>query len=146
LLSFAEVEERLIEAMQTCWRQPDRERGWHRLRAMWPDFRRHTWFGDYGDTGDGVSTPTLRPASSTRAELAAMDEAFGWVEAATADERKVIAMAISARASGNARVSWLALVSEGARPDPALSGSADKLRMQYSRGMRKVVKRANRGR
>jgi hypothetical protein len=132
--------------MQTCWRQPDRERGWHRLRAMWPDFRRHTWFGDYGDTGDGVSAPLLRPASSTRAELAAMEEAFGWVEAATADERKVIAMAISARASGNTRVSWLALASSDGRPDPALSGSADKLRMMYSRGMAKVMKRANRGR
>jgi hypothetical protein len=146
LLSFAEVEERLIEAMLTCWRHPDRERAWLRVKALWPDVQAEP--GDHDARGGDMTSSDvkLRPLSATRRDIGEMEEAFGWVDGASPAERKVISMAISARASGNTRVSWLALASSDGRPDPALSGSADKLRMMYSRGMAKVMKRANRGR
>jgi hypothetical protein len=145
LLSYAEVEERLIEAMLTCWRHPDRERAWLRVKALWPDVQAEP--GDHDARGGDLTSSDvkLRPLSATRRDIAEMEEAFGWVDAASSDERKVISKAITARASGDTRVSWLALAC-GGRADPALTGTADKLRMTYSRGMAKVMKRANRGR
>ena len=57
VLSFEDVQERLVEAIRVVWRQPDRERAWLTVRAYWPDIQRHTAFGDYDDRGgDGTSS------------------------------------------------------------------------------------------
>lgn len=136
-LSFEDVQGRLVEAMLVAWRLPDREAGWHRIKAMWPDIRRHTWFGDYGDTD-----PDARPAPSplTRMELADMDTAFAWLDVVKADDRKLIGLALRALARGESRVPWRRLL----KP-MGLSIGAHGLRKRYSRAMMKVVERANGG-
>ncbi len=140
MLSFAEVEERLVQALLVCWRQPDRERGWLRLRAHWPDVTRELSAGDYDARGaeHSSSDVALRPASLTRAEVGEMEEAFGWLAAVEGDDRRVIGLAIAALARGEARVPWLKLL----KP-MGLKRGAEGLRKRYSRAMNRVTVAAN---
>lgn len=137
LLSFDDVQERLVEAMRCSWRQPDRERGWIKVRSLWPAFRRHTWFGDYGES---ASDAVPRSAPLSRREIAQMDQAFSWVEAVSGDDRRLIGLAVSALARGEGRVPWRRLLGP-----MGLKLGSDGLRMRYGRAMRKVVERANGG-
>jgi len=138
LLTFGDVEERLVAAMLICWRQPNRERGWQQLKAVWPDVFRHTALGDWGDTVDGVSNPDLRPASATRADIAEMEEAFGWLDHVDPADRKLIGLAISRLAGGAAQIPWLKLL----RP-MGLARGAEGLRKRYERAMGAMVRRIN---
>lgn len=139
-LAFDDVQDRLVEAMLTCWRHPDRERGWLRVKAMWPDVMAEA--GDYDGRGaDGTSSDVaIRPASLTRRDVAEMEEAFGWVEAVAPDDRKLVGLAISMLARGRREVSWSRLL----RP-MGLRRGAGGLRMRYGRAMALVAARANGG-
>lgn len=112
LLSFEEVQERLVEAIRVTWRTPDRERAWLTVRAYWPDIQRHTSLGDYDDRGgEGVSSDVkLRPAALTRAEVADAEEALSWLDAVPATDRKLIGLVIVALASGARQVPWSRLL------------------------------------
>ncbi|MES1985490.1 MAG: DUF6362 family protein [Pseudomonadota bacterium] len=135
--SFEDVQERLVEAMLCAWRLPDREAGWQRVKAMWPDVWRHTHFGDYGES---ASEAVLRPAASTRAEIAEMEEAFDWLSVVKAADRKLVGLAITALARGEKRVPWRRLL----KP-MGLQRGADGLRMRYGRALQQVCGRANGG-
>ena len=140
LMSYAEVEERLVAALLVCWRSPDRERGWMRLRSHWPEITREAW--DYDARGgDGTSSDVaLRPAAQTRAEVAEMEEAFGWLDAVAGDDRRLIGLVLSRLARGDRQVPWMAL-----RSKMGLRFGADGLRKRYERAMGKVCVAANGG-
>lgn len=141
LLSFDQVEERLVEAIRVTWRAPDRERAWLKVRAYWPDIHRHTAFGDYGDTVDGVSSNAqLRTAALTRAEVADAEEALGWLDAVPVEDRKLIGLAIVALAGGARQVPWSRLL----RPMGKARG-VDGLRRRYERALGAVCRRVNGG-
>ncbi len=142
LLSFAEVEERLVEAIRVTWRAPDRERAWLTVRAYWPDIHRHTALGDYDERGgDGVSSDVkLRPAALTRAEVADAEEALGWLDAVPVEDRKLIGLAIVALAGGARQVPWSRLL----RPMGKARG-VDGLRRRYERALGAVCRRVNGG-
>lgn len=140
LYSFADVEERLVEAMLVMKRLSDREAGWLRVKASWPDIIRERELGDYdarGYLGNSSDIP-LKPLPATRKDIAMMEEAFAWVLAAKPDDRRLIALAISALARGEKRVPWMKL-----RKPMGVTRGADGLRMRYERAMRKVVIAAN---
>jgi hypothetical protein len=141
LLSFDDVQERLVQAMLICWRNPDRERGWQRIRSAWPDVLAEA--GDYDARGGEHSSSdvSIRPAALTRAEVAAMEEAFGWLDAVPVDDRKLIGLAITALARGEARVPWLRL-----RRPMGVTLGADGLRRRYGRALGALVVRVNRAR
>ncbi len=138
MLTFAEVQERLVEAMLVCWRSPDRERGWLWVKSAWPEVSAEA--GDYDARGGAHSSSDvrLRPASLTRAEVAAMEEAFGWVGAVDGADRKLIGLAVTALARGEARVPWRRLLGP-----MGLAMGAEGLARRYARSMAKVVRRAN---
>jgi len=140
LLSFADVEERLVQAMLVCWRNPDRERGWQRIRSAWPDVLAEA--GDYDARGGEHSSSdvSIRPAALTRAEVAAMEEAFGWLDAVPVDDRKLIGLAITAMARGASQIPWRHLL----RPMGLTRGS-DGLRMRYGRAMAALCRSINGG-
>ena len=131
-MSFDDVQDRLVEAMLTCWRYPDRERGWQTLRCAWPEISRDVWAGDYDARGgDGTSGDVvLRPASQTRVEVAEMEEAFGWLDAVDPADRKLIGLAIHQLARGRREVSWSRLKSA-----MGIKRGSDGLRMRYSRSI-----------
>ena len=88
------VEERLMAALDVLALLPDRERAWRRVGAgaIW---RRivHDWEA-YG-WHDAVVRLT-----PTRADLAAMDEALGWVEWLAPPERRLLAVVLDVRRRG----------------------------------------------
>jgi len=141
-MSFDDVQDRLVEAMLTCWRYPDRERGWQTLRCAWPEISRDVWAGDYDARGgDGTSGDvTLRPASQTRAEVAEMEEAFGWLDAVAPDDRKLIGLAIRELARGRREVSWIDML-----PRLGLDRGADGLRKRYGRAITSICTARNGG-
>jgi hypothetical protein len=141
-MAFGDVEDRLVEALLTCWRYPDRERGWQQLRSAWPEISRDVWAGDYDARGgDGKSAEVvLRAASQTRAEVADMEEAFGWLDAVAADDRKLVGLAIGQLARGRREVSWRRML-----PAMGLTQGADGLRMRYGRAIGAMCIRINGG-
>lgn len=134
-MTFADVEDRLVEAMLTCWRYPDRERGWQRIRSAWPEISRDVFAGDYDARGgDGSSSDVaIRPASQTRAEVAEMEEAFGWLDAIAPDDRKLVGLAIIQLARGKREVPWADLLRR-----MGLDRGADGLRMRYGRALHAI--------
>ena len=141
-LTFDAVQERLVEAMITCWRHPDRERGWQRVRSTWPEILREIHAGDYDARGgDGTSSDVaLRPASQTRAEVAEMEEAFGWTAVLSGEDRKLVGLVISVLARGRREVSWRALLKPMGR-----TRGADGLRARYGRALNAICTAENSG-
>lgn len=141
-LSFDDVQERLVEAMITCWRTPDRERGWQAVRSGWPEALREQSAGDYDARGgDGTSGDVpLRAASQTRADVAEMEEAFGWVAGLPEDDRRLVALAIAELARGKREVSWLRLLRK-----MGLTHGSDGLRMRYGRALHAICLAKNGG-
>jgi len=137
-LSFAEVEDRLVQAMLVYWRAPNRELGWMRVRAYWPETSAEA--GDYDARGGDLrsSDIALRPAALTRAETSAAEQAFGWLDVVAVHDRKLIGLAIARLARGDSQVPWRQLLAP-----MGLASGADGLRMRYGRAMQRVVKRAN---
>ncbi len=139
-LSFADVEERLVQAMLVMWRLSDREAGWLRVKAMWPDIVREREAGDYdarGYLGNSDDIP-LRPLPATRRDIGDMEEAFAWVLSAKPEDRKLIGLAIGALARGEKQVPWMRL-----RKPMGVKLGAGGLRMRYGRAMHIVTKAAN---
>jgi len=134
-LTFVEVQDRLVEAMLTCWRYPDRERGWQRIRSVWPEITREVFAGDYDARGgDGSSSDVaLRPASQTRAEVAEMEEAFGWLDSIAPEDRKLVGLAVVQLARGKREVAWGDLLGR-----MGLERGADGLRMRYGRALQAI--------
>ena len=141
-LSFDDVQDRLVEAMLTCWRYPDRERGWQTLRCAWPEISRDVWAGDYDARGgDGTSADVaLRPASQTREDIAEMEEAFGWLDAIAPDDRKLIGLAIRELARGRREVSWIDMLAR-----LGLKRGAEGLRKRYGRAITSICNARNGG-
>ena len=131
--TFTDVEDRLVEAMLTCWRYPDRERGWQRLRSAWPEITRDAFAGDYDARGGDGASATLRAASQTRREIAEMDEAFSWLDAIVPDDRKLVGLVIVQLARGQREVSWLKLLGR-----MGLERGADGLRKRYGRAITSI--------
>ncbi len=141
-MSFDDVQDRLVEAMLTCWQYPDRERGWQTLRCAWPEISRDVWAGDYDARGgDGTSADVaLRPASQTREDIAEMEEAFGWLDAIAPDDRKLIGLAIRELARGKRSVSWSKL-----KAAMGIVRGSDGLRMRYGRAIASICNARNGG-
>jgi hypothetical protein len=138
-LSFTAVEDRLVEALLTCWRYPDRERGWQTLRSAWPEISRDVWAGDYDARGGDGTSAVLRPAAQTRAEISEMEEAFGWLDGVVAEDRKLIGLAIVQLAKGKREVSWVDLMRQ-----MGIKRGADGLRMRYSRAITAIAQAQSR--
>jgi hypothetical protein len=134
LATFDLVEERLVEAWGYLLRLPDREKGWHRLKASWPNVRRHTAFGDYGDM-DADAKPKL-PGLRT-AEVDRMEEALGWVEWVPAQHRALIGVVLSQLQRAD-RPEWPFVALELDR-----SVDPDAYRKRYSRALTRICERLN---
>jgi len=130
-VTFAAVEQRLVEAMIVCWRHGDREASWLHLKSGWPEVLREIAAGDWGGAGiDGHSAAPIRPASLTRIEVAEMEEAFGWLDAVSPEDRRIVGMALAQLASGKREVSWLKIMQR-----LGLAHGSEGLRKRYGRAL-----------
>lgn len=142
--TFDMVQERLVEAMITCWRHPDRERAWQRVRSTWPEamIERSQEAGDYDARGGQHSSSdvAIRPAALTRRDLAEMEEAFGWLGHIPAGpDRQLVGLAIVQLARGRREVSWRRLLAP-----MGLKHGSDGLRMRYGRAISSIADALNR--
>jgi hypothetical protein len=142
LLSFDEIEARLVEAVRVSWRLPDREAGWQRVQSAWPEILRETSAGDYDARGGDLASSDvkLRTAAATRDEVAGMEQAFDWLRAVADDDRRLVALAIGCLARGDKQVPWLRL-----RRPMGLTHGAEGLRKRYTRALGRACQRANQG-
>lgn len=140
--TFEAVQDRLVEAMITCWRNPDRERGWQRVRSTWPEITREQAAGDYDARGGDLSSSDveIRPAALTRRDVAEMDEAFGWVDAIAPDDRKVVGLVVVQLARGAREVPWTYLLKQ-----MGLKHGVHGLRKRYGRAIADIAARLNGG-
>jgi hypothetical protein len=140
VMSFYDLEDRLVEALRICWRDNDRERGWQHVKSAWPEIMREDDRGDYDARGgDATSSDvTIRPASLTRQDVADMEQAFGWLDAVDPTDRRLIGFAINELARGKREISWVKLL----RPMGLPRGS-EGLRMRYGRAMTSICKAVN---
>jgi hypothetical protein len=136
-MSFDDVQDRLVEAMLTCWRYPDRERGWQALRCAWPEMTREALDAD--QDADTSADAALRSASQTRVEIAEMEEAFGWLDAVAPDDRKLIGLAIRELARGKREVPWRSLM-----PKLGVRMGVTGVQMRYSRAITSICNAVNR--
>lgn len=137
LLTYIDLEDRLVEALRICWRDTDRARGWQHVKSAWPEIMREAVLGDYVEPS---SDAAIRPAALTRQDVAEMEEAFGWLDAVDPADRKLIGMAINQLARGKREVSWVAML-----PQMDLTRGAEGLRMRYGRAMTAICKAVNGG-
>lgn len=139
-LTFDVVQDRLVEAMVTCWRQSDRERAWLHVRSAWPEIARETSAGDYDARGGDASSSqvSLRPASLTRVDIAEMEQAFTWVKNLPEDDRKVLALAITQLASGKREIGWRQIMTK-----MGVARGADGIRMRYRRAIAAICDAQN---
>lgn len=135
--TYAEVEERLIEAMALWRRSPDRERAWLHVKAMWPEITREWAAGDYdarGYLGNSSDVP-LRPLPLVRAEVARMEEAGAWVGRYVGErDRKLVVMVLGYKAS-DIRPPWLEIKRRMGIPFGAAG-----LTRRYERAVAVIVK------
>jgi len=138
-MSFAAVEERLVEATCLWHRAPDRERGWLHVRAYWPEVRRSEFIRVVAGELDWPEPETdLRPLPLTRAEVATMTEASEWLAHVPERDRRLVVAAVAYLAAGHPQVSWTKLKRRLGVPF-----GADGLRMRYSRAITAIADALN---
>ena len=135
LLTYIELEDRLVEALRICWRDTDRARGWQHVKSAWPEIMREAALGDYVEPAVAI-----RPAALTRQDVTEMEEAFGWLDAVAPADRKLIGLAINQLARGKREISWIAIL-----PAMGLPRGAEGLRMRYGRAMTAICNAVNGG-
>ncbi|MFZ3483898.1 hypothetical protein [Sphingomonas sp. 3-13AW] len=135
-----DVQDRLVEAMLTCWRDADRERGWLRVRSHWPEITREQWDYDARGGDHSSSDVSIRPAALTRRDVAEMEEAFGWTLAIDPTDRKLLGLAIAQLARGQREVQWRRLLGP-----MGLDRGSDGLRMRYGRSIARIAAALNGG-
>lgn len=134
LATFDVVEERLVEAWGFMMRLPDREIGWQRIVAIWPELRRHNSFGDYGDM-DTDARPR-RPGLRSE-EIERMEQALGWVDWVPQQHRRLIGLVLTMlQKIDDPDWVWAAARIEGA-PKP------DACRKRYNRSLSRICERLN---
>lgn len=143
-LAFAEVEARLIEAMETLRRLPDRNP--HRLVASdgpWQWVQPEMVAGADDDA-------VMRTVAATRADVARMEEALGWVSdfVPMGETRTVLSIAVALKARGQVAGLWVdvraTLIRRAAAKDSARGWTTDGLRMRYDRAISAIAKGAAR--
>lgn len=129
--AFADVEARLVEAMQFQWRTESGSWGfasdgpWHLIVRDWWDWAAH----------EDKPVPRI-PLS--REQLARMEEASAWLVHAPERDRKLVVLAVTALAAGRKAIPWRALL----RP-MGLSLGAHGLRKRYSRAVTCICEALN---
>jgi hypothetical protein len=140
-LTFAAVELRLVGAMETWWRMPDRESGWLHVKALWPDIQRfpdRRVIGGENDEQEAVTLPR-RPAP-TRDQIAEMVEASEWIAHAPERDRRLVAIVLALKAKGVRKVLWSRIWERLGRGRPGPDG----LRKRYSRAITDIAQALSR--
>jgi hypothetical protein len=95
-MTFAAVQDRLVEAMRHWWRSPDSDCRFSlggRVSAIWRQALSEPAFID-------IQEAALRPLPLSRADIARMSEASEWLAFVGERDRKLVTLALVKLASG----------------------------------------------
>jgi hypothetical protein len=146
LLSFADVQERLVEAWGFLRRMPDREAAWINgagVSSLWRQVRlsRQELWQLYQFNGDDYDPDVLpRPQPLRAAEVDRMWSTLAWVEWVPERDRRLLGAALARLDRGDAQVPWRDLAGR-----LGWGGHPDALRKRYDRAIARIAARVNRG-
>lgn len=152
--TFDAVEERLIEGMRLWWRSPGEGRWPFAGDAPWQLMTRKTRIEEGGFRGreyqlrlqaeDAEEAKRWegkdRSGPLTRDDVARRDEATDWLSYVSADNRKVVILALVQRASGRTNIDWKRVKT---RLHAEISNAG--LFRRYSRSITAIANRLNSG-
>jgi hypothetical protein len=139
-MTFAEVEGRLIEAVELWRRSPGGGRSPFAGDGPWELLTERTRAdagGGYLGRGE-VEAAALRRLPLSRAEVARRDEASAWLTMIDESERRVVIAAIHQLAAGRARIDWM-----GMKARLGIARGAGALAMRYERAVGFIAFRLN---
>lgn len=131
LLSFGDVQERLVEAVHLLWRIEG---------GKWPfagDGPWHLIVKEWGDW-DARDAKPIRQGPLTRAEMARLEETGAWLAMIPERDRRLVVLAVRELAKGAKVVPWMAL-----RGPMGVTLGADGLRKRYERAVGALCRRIN---
>lgn len=130
--TFDMVEERLVETVHLWRRSPGDGRSPFATDGPWELVKREV----YGpDVDKDAPLPRL---PLRRSEVAARDEASGWLLIVPERDRRLVVLAVTELAKGAAQVPWMRL-----RRPMGLKLGADGLRKRYTRAIQAICQRLN---
>jgi hypothetical protein len=134
--SFDDVQEALKAAMSLWGRSP--RVGHVAVQAAWPQFRRHTMWGDYDDRGGSLEASDLRPLPLSVSEVEERDRVSNWLTFIDGDlNRRIVGLAVGQLARGFARPSW-SRIAKQLNQETHVKYGHDALRMRYARAIRSI--------
>lgn len=148
LLSFDEVEARLIEAMRVFrWGMRQgaafaTDGPWSQMKLDWSERWAHSGedVDGKGGNADRIAAQALRSPRPDRTMISRAEEAGGWlVLCATDADRIVVVRALAQLAEGRSRIDWGKVVVG----DPTAPGLRDRDRMRYSRSLTRITRGVN---
>lgn len=111
--TFETVQARLVEAVRCWWRMPDRESGWHAVRAYWPEIQRMGWrVAVGGEHDEREADPQPRRPRLTRDEVGEMEAVTEWLLLVPKEDRRVVVLALLWLAKGEKRVPWTRMLEQ----------------------------------
>jgi hypothetical protein len=141
--SFADVEERLIEAAELWMRTPydgglpgmggpfATDAPWHLLtRAARAGSKMDAWRLEQDDLARKEAAPERRALGLDRAEVGRRDEATAWLLLVPEDDRRIVCLAVVQQARSGKRVDWGRMLRE-----MGLARGKEGLRKRYSRAI-----------
>ncbi len=135
LMTFAIVQDRLVDAVRHWWRSRDADAGFAirgRISSVWQRALSDPAFID-------IKEAELRPLPLSRGDIARMHEATDWILHVPERDRRMVILALRKLAGGTDQVPWLKvwnMVGRG-RPGP------DGLRMRYGRAITSICHALN---
>lgn len=136
---FHAVEAEMVEAMVYWYRAP--RVGPARVRSAWPRDTIDLWADVWGRTMAGGEGEQPAPLPLTRAEVADRDRVSDWLTLVPDDRaRRVVALAIAAKAAGAARVPWSRIMKA-----LGVKYGRDGVKKSYERGIDAICRALNAG-
>lgn len=136
LATFGLVQERLVEAWGYLMRMPDRERGWQRIGAVWPDISRTRRDYEGWDPKLDRDVAPRKPGLRT-VEVDRMEEALGWIGAVKERDRKLLGVVLGQLQRAD-EPEWHFVAVDCGR-----EVSADAYRKRYGRAITGICERLN---
>lgn len=140
ILTFAEVEARLVAAIELWRRSPGGGRWPFASDAPWHLMTRETRLGDYDARGGDLEAPPPRMLPLSIAEVAMRDQASAWLALIDERDRRLVVLAVTELARGAQRVPWNKL-----RRAMGLMLGAGGLARRYERAIGGVCRAVNGG-
>lgn len=139
ILTYDDVEARLVEAMRLWHRSPGEGRWPYAGDAPWHLMQREAHKGDYDARGGDMAQTAPRALPLDRDEVDERDLVSNWLRHVKEADRRIVVLAITHLASGAARVPWVQV-----RDQMGIALGAGGVQRRYSKALTSIARGENR--